>query len=1172
VLAEGRIEVGSRIGGGAMGTVYEAHHDGLPVAIKILNRVQEHDVYRLKTEFRTLREMHHPNVVSVYELFKEQDTWFFTMERIDGLPIHRYLDARRLQRDRDDPDARFRDLRATFYQLVQGTFAIHEAGLVHRDLKPTNVLVGNDGRVVVIDFGLVSEQHAGGIGQTIDNRVSGTFGYMSPEQARGATATAASDCYALGAILCQLVRLGQPERAQDEPEAAEYVALGEQLMSLDPSRRPSAEELLAHCAAWGGEPTASTSLPSVENTFVGRVEQRRHLGALCRRATAEGKPVVVVHGPCGIGKSVLVRHLVTELQNEGALVLEGRCSMWESVPYRGLDGVMDRVTRLLLRVSSDESAYLIPRHVAAVLRLFPSLRRIPTFLEAAKDSNSENEEPFAVRRRAIAGLKDLLYRLSERRRVVILIEDLQWADADTLQILAELVSPPDHPTLCLLLTARAEDEALDELLANLRRVTDVETILLGALDDSDSRALARILLPEEPEHSDLLERVVQGSRGIPEYLSAFAHEIRIAPEGRCLEQLSDALLARIERLAEPPRRLLELIATTTRPIALPVANACGLPDVQGSVHVLLSQHLVRSVSLATGERAFDTYNDHVRKVTLHAITEERLVGYHLGLIRALEALPNVEPEWLLAHYRGAGCYARAKEYSVIIAEKAETLLAYDHAATMFLFALELTNEQSEDWTQLNLRCAEALTKAGRGAEAAAAYVRAARGLPKEKQLPLHSAAVEQWIRSGHVEKGVGLLRQTLEAVGIDWPETTTSAVLSLVSRRLSVRLRGLDCVPRPESETPPELLRKLDALRPAQTVLGTYDYLRGAAFSSLALPLALKAREPKRLLVALASEAIFAAILDGTDGVKRVDEVQGRIDSLAPHAEAPIEHAMPTLVRAVTSYWMGHWTIVGALARRAQTVLEARLEGTLWEASLARSVRHTVLLHEGRFDELAAELPDALSQATMYDDRYTLLDLERRVASIHLLRDEVHDAERVIAGIVESRRKHGIIAMDHLIMSLVVAYHLYVNDVAKARDELERRWTECRKLGMHRFPLVRMTVLGMRADCVLADLERSTDERVRELKGLARAAQGESVAWAGALRALLLGEAHAAEGSSSRASTEFARAASTYAECGLLRCSEAAKRRAKESQMLPADAALGTPDNPRWNRLLHSLY
>src|SRR5690606_14746783 len=195
-LCADRFQVLRRIGEGGMGMVYEAFdaQRDEKVALKTLSQSDPRGIYQFKNEFRSLSQLHHPGLVRLHQLFVENDTWFFTMDLIDGQRFDRWarpggrLDERRL-----------RDATA---QLVRALSAIHQAGKLHRDVKSSNVLVDRDGRVAVLDLGLCVESSKGGAGQTVSEwLLAGTPEYMAPDQAFGAPATPASDLYGVGVML-----------------------------------------------------------------------------------------------------------------------------------------------------------------------------------------------------------------------------------------------------------------------------------------------------------------------------------------------------------------------------------------------------------------------------------------------------------------------------------------------------------------------------------------------------------------------------------------------------------------------------------------------------------------------------------------------------------------------------------------------------------------------------------------------------------------------------------------------------------------------------------------------------------------------------------------------------------------------------------------------------------
>lgn len=210
-------------GRGAMGVVYMAHDPKLDrrVALKLLNDSARenaaHDPERLMREARALARLAHPHVVSVYDVGMHQDRIFVVMEFVAGTTLSTWL----AQADRST-----HEIVDVFCQAGLGLAAAHEAGLVHRDFKPDNVLIGEDGRVRVTDFGLARifgssdgilsgspEAPGGSVTQT--GTVLGTPAYMAPEQRAGAQADARSDQYSFCVALSEALTGKRP--APDGP-------------------------------------------------------------------------------------------------------------------------------------------------------------------------------------------------------------------------------------------------------------------------------------------------------------------------------------------------------------------------------------------------------------------------------------------------------------------------------------------------------------------------------------------------------------------------------------------------------------------------------------------------------------------------------------------------------------------------------------------------------------------------------------------------------------------------------------------------------------------------------------------------------------------------------------------------------------------------------------------
>ena len=207
-LLDGRYEVGRLIARGGMATVYEALDTRLErtVAIKVMHAALAADaefVARFIREARSAARLSHPNVVAVYDQGSDGEVVYLAMEFVDGATLRDLL----RMRGRLAPQ----DALAIFEQVLGALGAAHRAGLVHRDVKPENVLLTEDGRVKVADFGLARAISSTVSTNTITSgMIIGTVSYLSPEQVERSVADARSDVYAAGIVLFEMLTGEKP--------------------------------------------------------------------------------------------------------------------------------------------------------------------------------------------------------------------------------------------------------------------------------------------------------------------------------------------------------------------------------------------------------------------------------------------------------------------------------------------------------------------------------------------------------------------------------------------------------------------------------------------------------------------------------------------------------------------------------------------------------------------------------------------------------------------------------------------------------------------------------------------------------------------------------------------------------------------------------------------------
>ncbi len=394
-------------------------------------------------------------------------------------------------------------VRSSLVQVARALEAVHEARLVHRDLKPSNVLVTPEGRAVVLDFGIASRLSHSGQNATDAEQLVGTPRYMAPEQVSARAVAPSADLYALGVMLFEALA-GRPpytgtplevlaEKQRSSPPRLRDVApwapadlerLAADLLCAAPERRPSGPEVIRRLGATGEPapaPPAPTAAPGGRGEGVAgaaraaapmRARRAPELDAIAgalARVREEGRPgLVLVQGAAGAEaeKSALVRAFL-DGSAEDALVLESRCHEREQVPFKALDGAIDALSRHLVRTPPPEAAALMPRGAAALARVFPVLARVPAVRASPRSAADDEGEP-RLRARASAALRDLLGRLSDRRPVIVFIDDAHWGDADSAALLAEIMAPPDPAAILLIVAYRAEGAGRSPLLSTLR--------------------------------------------------------------------------------------------------------------------------------------------------------------------------------------------------------------------------------------------------------------------------------------------------------------------------------------------------------------------------------------------------------------------------------------------------------------------------------------------------------------------------------------------------------------------------------------------------------------------------------------------------------------------------------------------------------------------------------
>lgn len=864
----GDYELLREVGRGGFGVVFEAKHlkTGHRVALKTLptgfdgQEINAERLHRFRREFRALAEVNHPNLVGMQTLEVDGRQWFFTMDLIDGDDFLSYV---RPSGTLDE--SRLRD---ALEQLVRGVVALHERGILHRDLKPSNVLVGRDGHVSILDFGLVAQLEQAGDQQTASlaslptQHFVGTPRYASPEQVVGQRSPAA-DWYAVGTMLYEAL-LGKPpfpgnsteilirKREEDAPRLSghselpsDLTELADRLLHRTPSARPSSDEIAEHLtmelqttsrsSRSAGSSHGSRAPESLEEepwdtdsgpTLLGRDEQLAHLDAAQQEWLDTRAPLAVwITGLSGEGKSTLADSFLRAMRRSPhqVRILSGRCYDRESVPFKAIDVIMEALVTVLKSFPEEQIEGWLPHDIHTLAHLFPALRRIPAIDQRSR-VNLANIDDRQIRLRAFAALRDLLTALSRQTPVVMFIDDLQWGDADSAEVLVELLGPPDPPTVLMLGSYRSDEAEQSPFLKEWRVRTEDQANLAGRIVDVPP------LTPEQCQEF-LAQRVGNLAEISPDELAATLAETKGNPyfleqlvDGYNVEQgqfearpLQEIVTRKLGNLPSDATPLLQAIAVAGQSVSIElVARVAELDQSTAfsTVTHMRSERLVRMVGSA-GEPVVDTYHDKIRETVREEMPTSVRHDLHLKFAeQIIRDCPGTSVDGL--HVEGDQLGPRIYDLAYHFHEAQDPrafpcqLLAGKTAVRNYAMEAALEHLQAARQTkpatapdaidyELEYFTAKCLAAINRLDGALEGYERAVQLADSNLQRAAcyYEVGVIHWRRSEY-DQGFANLRRALAQLGERYPHTTPGKLLAgvialatfvLVPKSLMFRLR-----------------------------------------------------------------------------------------------------------------------------------------------------------------------------------------------------------------------------------------------------------------------------------------------------------------------------------------------------------------------------------------------
>jgi hypothetical protein len=821
LVAGGRYRIVRLLGTGGQKEVHLARDTLLErdVALAFLRGAAPPE--RFAREMRLMGRLgDHAHIVGIYDVGEEGGASYLVSQYLAGGSVGEALAAApggRLEIDH---------ALAIAADVAEALAFAHAHGVVHRDVKPANVWLRADGAAALGDFGIALTEQAERLTGT--DSLLGTVLYMAPEQLVGDAAGPASDLYALGAMLQELLTGAPPFRGENRmavvyqhlhaapappssgrPEVpAELDALVLGLLAKEPGARPGPAAAVRDAlrALLAGAAPPSVPGPAAAAGFVGRRAQLERLAAAAEDALAGRGRLVLLAGEPGIGKTRLAEEAAGYAVRRGAAVLWGRCSEGEGAPPYW---PWVQVVRAHLQSLDEEAARAqLGAGAAEVARIVRAVREHVPDVGEPEDTGPED-----ARFRFMESTAALLRRAAAEQPLVLVLDDLHWADQASLILLDFLAHELAAAPVCIVATYRdarlPRGHPFAEFLGEARRAESVQ--LRGLSDEEVARYVeATAGAAPGPRLAGAIHRHTEGNPFYVAELVRLLHsEGRLGDDAEVAADVPhtvrDVVRRRLHQRSDACDEVLAAASVLGRDFRVDVVrDVTGRPgpEVLEALDEAVAAHFVLDERDDAGRARFA--HALVRETVYLELPRRRRLELHFEvasvLERRAEAGGEADLDQLAHHFFAAaelGGADRAVEWSRRAGARADASLAYEEAVAhrrRALQALELDDPgDARRRCLLLLELGEAETRAGELDAGRERFVRAGelaarQGFPDE--LARAALGATAWHDYGLLDTvGVRLLEDALAALPAE--DTPLRArVLGLLSTRLGPARRA----------------------------------------------------------------------------------------------------------------------------------------------------------------------------------------------------------------------------------------------------------------------------------------------------------------------------------------------------------------------------------------------
>ncbi len=724
------MQILGEIGRGSQSIVYKVSKDGQIYAAKIPRDIgfqkAKDTLLQFRREAAVLARVRHPGVAEIIEVGDISGHPYLIMEYVEGKTLDHILEEDNL-------------LEKSIIQIVKtlsgALSVVHRYGLVHRDIKPQNILINQAGGAKLIDFGF-----AGIVDDVFNkNEVMGTFLYSSPEQSGilKRPVDGRSDLYSLGVVLFECATGTPPFKAADAGELVRQHAVmaAPNVLDLNPSISPALAAIIEKLLAKDPDdryqtalglltdlehlPQLNTIAKKDEPLLLGRFDEFNEIAetplvgrdtelAILRNKWSEALQkkgrLVLIEGEPGSGKSRLVQELLIKYKNPTTVVIKGRCQQHNTMPLAPFKQGIESFLRQLQNLPAPEKANIEEKIKKNTIELAPILKKISPILALFfKDTPdiSETTEALDLLYDAVANFLLILAQYSPS--TMIILDDIQWIDDASKKVLLRISSHMQELPLLIVCCARNDRENLDGLkliVQGLGAHLSNRIRLVPLLEGAIAKLVAVLLGGHQVEHS-FINQIATRTNGNPfavgEYIRSMLDSGLLRPswgswivDTQGLENLHlptdvvQLVIKRISDLEKTTRDILRyaaLVGSKFQSNLIPLISEKSTEEV----HAALAEAM-RSRLIERGDTSqFIFVHDRIQDSLLADVSATELTQMHQKIAEVLDLIGGSGSDYIYAlakHYAMGDIEKnplRAFETSFTAGQKALENLAYEEA-------------------------------------------------------------------------------------------------------------------------------------------------------------------------------------------------------------------------------------------------------------------------------------------------------------------------------------------------------------------------------------------------------------------------------------------------------------------------------------------------------------